>query len=437
MVFNSSLKGGEMKTLQWSKIGENIFLIEKGELGIVYAPLLGKFFSVDDDGIALVKEYIANPEEGNEFFQYLLENDFLQEAAIPQGRVGEKYGPTELYLSLTSGCNLACRYCYARAGENTRRLSWERIEASIEQLYRYAKEKGEDEIEITFHGTGEATVEWKTLVKTVEYALHTLPEDWKIYFSLVTNGVLLNEERVRFLKQHEFSITVSMDGLERVQNLQRPFRNGNGTFHAVTEGVRLLVKHEVEFGVRTTITGENQGEMVEFVKFCSELGCKAIYLVPYSRAGRGEEGIASVNPELFIQDYTYLLGQSEEWGIKVHTLSDDVGRVSAGFCDADGSIFAVMPDGSVSSCTRVTRADEAIAKMFFIEEVTEEGVYIDPAKVSQLRQLNVYSFAECNNCFARFVCAGGCHADRLTRELSEESCYITREVVWSQILRLV
>lgn len=426
-----------MKTLQWSKIGENIFLIEKGEIGIVYAPLLGKFFSVDADGISLVKEYLANPEEGNEFYQYLLENEFFQEVALPQGRIGEKYGPTELYLSLTSGCNLACRYCYARAGENSRRLSWERIEVSINQLYRYAKENEENEVEITFHGTGEATVEWKTLVKTVEYALQTLPKDWKLYFSLVTNGVLLSEEKVQFLKQHEFSITVSMDGLERVQNLQRPYRDGRGTFPAVVEGIRLLVKYGVEFGVRTTITGENQEEMVEFVKFCSELGCKAVYLVPYSRAGRGEEGIASVDPELFIQDYTYLLEQSEELGIKVRTLSDDVGRVSAGFCDADGSIFAVMPDGSVSSCTRVTRADEALAKMFFIGEVTEEGVYIYPAKVAQLRQLNVYSFAKCDNCFARFVCAGGCHADRLTGELSEESCYITREVVWSQILRLV
>lgn len=202
-----------MKTLQWSKIGENIFLIEKGEIGIVYAPLLGKFFSVDADGISLVKEYLANPEEGNEFYQYLLENEFFQEVALPQGRIGEKYGPTELYLSLTSGCNLACRYCYARAGENSRRLSWERIEVSINQLYRYAKENEENEVEITFHGAGEATVEWKTLVKTVEYALRELPEYWKLYFSLVTNGVLLNEENVQFLKQHEFSITVSMDGL--------------------------------------------------------------------------------------------------------------------------------------------------------------------------------------------------------------------------------
>jgi len=426
-----------MKPLLWSKINDNIFLIEKGEIGIVYAPLLGKFFSVDNEGITLVKEYIVNPKKENAFYQYLQENEFFQEVALPQGRIGEKYRPVELYLSLTSGCNLACRYCYARAGENTRRLSRGKIEVSINQLYQYAIEKGEKEIEITFHGTGEATVEWKTLVKTVEYALQELPEDLKLYFSLVTNGVLLNEKKVQFLKQHEFSITVSIDGLEKVQNLQRPYRNGEGTFSAVVESIRLLVKHDVEFGIRTTITGENQEEMVEFVKFCSNLGCKAIYLVPYSKTGRGEDGIASVDPEKFIQDYAYLLCKSKEWSIKVHTPSDDLSRVRAGFCDADGSIFAVMSDGYVSSCTRVTRADEPLAKMFFIGEVTEDGVSIDPEKISVLRELNVYSFVECKNCFTRFICAGGCYVDRKIGEFSKESCYITREVVWSQILHLL
>ncbi len=120
-----------MKTLQWSKFSENIFLIEKREISIVYASLLGKFFSVDGDGIALEKEYIANSKEKNEFYQYLLENEFFQEVSLSQGRIGEEYGSRELSLSLTSDCNFACRYCYARAGENTRRISLKMIGVSI------------------------------------------------------------------------------------------------------------------------------------------------------------------------------------------------------------------------------------------------------------------------------------------------------------------
>ena len=357
--------------------------------------------------------------------------------ALPKTRIGVKYGPTELYLSLTSGCNLACRYCYARAGESTMRLNWRKIETSINQLFQYVKEEGGNKVEITFHGTGEAMIEWETLVKTVEYALEKLPRSWEVYFSLVTNGVLLCEEKVQFLKQHEFSLTVSMDGLEEVQNLQRPYRNGRGTFHSVVAGIRLLIEHGIEFGVRATITGENQEEMIEFVKYCSDLGCNAVYLVPYSKAGRGEDGIMPVDSKKFIQDYAFLLDKSKEWGIDIHTPSDDISRISAGFCDADGNIFAVMPDGSISSCTRVTRVDDPLAKIFFIGEVTEDTVAIDIKKVSALRQLSTYSFAECENCFARFICAGGCYADRQTEGLLYESCYITREVIWSKLLQLV
>lgn len=426
-----------METLKWSNIEENIFLVQNEEQSIVYAPLLGKFFSVDDEGLELVKAYMEKREEGNSFYQYLLENEFLKEVVLPKGRDGERYAPTELYLSLSSGCNLACRYCYARAGENARKLDWKKVVTSINQLYNYALEVGEKEVEITFHGTGEATIEWKRLLRTVEYAQDLLPKDFKIYFSLVTNGVLLSEEKVKFLAEKNFSITVSMDGLERVQNLQRPFRNGKRSFAAVVDGIKRLVKYGVDFGIRSTITGSNQDEMAEFVKYCSELGCKDIYLVPYSRAGRGESGILSVDPKKFVHDYVSLLEKADGWGIKVHTLADDISRVSAGFCDADGSIFAVMPDGHISSCTRVTRAEDTLAEMFFIGEITEEGAKINQGKVSNLRQLNVYAFPECEACFAKFVCAGGCHADRLGGDLTEDYCYITREVVWNNILRLV
>lgn len=426
-----------METLHWSKINDNIFFIEKGEQHIVYAPLLGKFFPVHADGLALVKAYLTNPEEQNEFFQYLLANGFLKNTMLPPDRIGKAYGPTELFLSLTSDCNLACRYCYARAGEERKVLAWDKIQRAVQKLYQYAKEKGEKEVELTFHGTGEATVEWKTLIQTVKYALQELPEGLNLHFSLVTNGTTLNEEKVRFLKQHGFSLTVSVDGLEKIQNLQRPFRNGKGTFRTVVKSIHLLVKYETAFGVRTTITGDNQEEMVEFVKFCAKLGCKTIFLVPFSRTGRGENGITPVDSKLFIQQYAYLLEQSDSWGIKVRTVSDRINRIKAGFCDADGDIFAIMPDGSISSCTRVTRVDEPLAKTFFIGKVTQDSVFIDLTKVSQLRKLNVYSFTECNNCFARFVCAGGCHTDRLARGITEESCYITREVIWSQIQHLI
>ena len=424
-----------METLWWKKFSTEFFFIRKGTLGIMYAPLLGKFFSVDSDGISLVEEYIENPQMKNEFYQYLIGENFFQKVDYPDSSVVEGYGPTELYLSLSSGCNLACGPCYARAGEHPRRLSWKRIEISIRQLFIYAIQKKEKEVEISFHGTGEATILWSTLVRAVEFALSELPEELNLSFSLVTNGVLIDNEKAEFFEKHAFSLTVSMDGLEESQNLQRPYRDGSGSFNKVVEGIKFLVKHNVDFGIRTTVTGLNQNEMIDFVKFCSSLGCSNVYLVPYSQSGRGEDGIVPLNQERFVEDYVKLLDLSEDLGIKVHTVSDDIRRKTGRFCDADGAIFAVMPEGNVSSCTRITRSEDKLSKQFFIGEVTNDQVVIHDEKVKALKALNVYSFQECTNCFAKFVCSGGCHIDRLSGH-SSEYCYITREVVWINLLHL-
>jgi uncharacterized protein len=389
---------------------------------------------IDFEDFVLAKEYIEKGKE-NELYDYLFENGFFERAELPKTMEGRKHSPTEVYLSLTSGCNFACTYCYARAGETNEVLSWDKIVQSIDQVYRNARNNQEKEIEVTFHGTGEATVRWETLVDAVKYTLQKLPQGWHVYFSLVTNSALLDDEKVKFLKDNDFDVTVSMDGLEKWQNLQRPYRDGRGTFKDVVSAIRLLVKYDVDFGIRSTITGLNQGEMIEFVRFCAELGCKKIYLVPVSIAGRGESGTLQVDAESFIKDYVYLLDVSEEWGIEVHTPSDDISRSSAGFCDADGSIFAVLPDGSISSCTRVTREEDPLSDMFFIGEVKDEGITLFLKKIEKLRELNVYSFKECEGCFAKFVCSGGCHADRFSQGISEEACMITKFVVWSNLLK--
>lgn len=426
-----------MKILTWSNIDKEIFFLEKEESSIVYAPLLGKCFLIESTEKPLVKNFIKNHKRDNDFYQYLYDENFFIKKELPETRIGHKYLPTELFLSLSSACNFACTYCYARAGEKVKKLSWEEITTAIKQLYIFAQESRESEVEITFHGTGEATVEWDTLTKTVSYSLQNLPSNLQLYFSLVTNGSLLTQERVKYLADNNFSITISIDGFEEIQNKQRPFRNGEKTFDTVIAGVKQLVKHNINFGVRTTITGENQNRMIEFVEYCSKLGCKRIHLVPYSKVGRGKTGIQPINTEKFITDYTKLLLKAHNLDIKVHTIADDLSRISAGFCDADGNIFAVMPGGYISSCTRVTQIDDTLSGTFFIGEITNKGIHINSKKVNSLRHLNVYNFPDCKYCFAKFICSGGCHADRLEGCLSEDYCYITREIIFANLLDIL
>lgn len=426
-----------MKPLTWRRFAQEIFLIlrEGEDQGILFAPLYGKFFSLQKEGVVLANEYIETGVE-NEFYQYLEDNGLFSQVQVPSGKKADQDKVTELYLSLTSGCNLACTYCYARAGENPETLEWDKITTAIQKLYSNARNAGENNIEITFHGTGEATLLWKTLVNTVDYAQTNLPDGLEIRFSLVTNGTRIDDSKAKYFAEKGFFLTVSMDGLQKVHDLQRPHWNGQGSFHEVVEGIKNLVEYNVDFVVRSTITGYNQDEMIDFVKLCASLGCRSVSLVPFSESGRGGvNSILSVDPNKFIEDYVALLDRADDLGIAVRTPSDDITDITARFCDGDGNIFALMPGGQISSCTRITREDDQLAGTFFLGEVKDGSILIDPEKIPLVQDLNVHSFPDCDGCFAKYICAGGCHADRLGGGTPTGYCQVTREVIFQNIQR--
>ncbi len=428
-----------MATLTWQQILPNVFLIQNGEKGVVYNPLLGKFFSVNAEGFVIINDYLQNGlQEKHIFHEVLLSNGLLASAELPKKGKEGKFSPREVTLSLSSGCNLRCIYCYAHGGVNSKVLPWQAIVQSVNQLFIFTKESGEQEAVLSFHGTGEALTQWNTLIETVEYAQEKLPAGLKLKFALVTNGTLIDDAKAQWLKNYDFAITVSMDGLEETQNKQRPKADGSGSYQDVVNGIKALVKVNANFAVRCTITGKNQSEMVDFLRLCASLGCKDVSVVPFSSTGRGEVGVESIDPIKFIQSYIRAQEKAKELGVRFSTPSGSLNNVSARYCDGDGNIFAVMPCGSISSCTRVTRQEDSLASKFFIGKIDEkEGACIFQEKVETLKSLNLYSFPGCQDCYAKFSCCGGCHHTRLINGgVPEDYCKIIRGVIWYHLEKL-
>lgn len=422
-----------MSTLNWQQILPNIFLIQNGGKGVVYNPLLGKFFSVNAEGFEIIKDYLKNGLQENHLFHgVLLSNGLLASAELPKKGKEGRFSPREVTLSLSSGCNLRCTYCYAYGGVNPISLSWQAIVSSVNQLFIFAKESEEQEVVLSFHGTGEALTKWNTLIETVEYAQEKLPVGLKLKFALVTNGTLIDDAKAKWLKDYDFAITVSMDGLEETQNKQRPKADGSGSYQDVVNGIKALVRVDANFAVRCTITGYNQSEMVEFLELCASLGCKDVSVVPFSSTGRGEVGIEPINSVKFVQSYIQAQERAKELGVRFSTPSGYLDNISARYCDGDGNIFAVMPCGSISSCTRVTRQEDSLASKFFIGRIDgSKGIEISQEKVEALRDLNLYSFPECQDCYAKFSCCGGCHHTRLINGgVPRDYCEIIRNVIW-------
>lgn len=425
-----------MNKLRWQEIHSNLFLIQQDGIGVVYAPLLGKFFYANSDGMAIIAEYLQlGKPENHPFHEHLESNDFFQTVELPRTANDGRFNSRELTVSVTSACNLRCVYCYANAGVSFLDLPWSVIERSIKQMYAYAEIRGDKEVELSFHGTGETTVRWGVMVKAVNYALNLLPKGWGIKFTLVTNGTLIDDEKAKFLAKHNYSVVLSMDGTESVQNKLRPKADGSGSYQAAIKGAQALVKHGVFFAMRSTITGLNQDSMLDFLEICASIGCEEISVAPFSLTGRGEEGVPDIDAEKFIAHYIVAKKRAKELGVIFLMPSDYLDNVSARYCNADGESFAVMPQGIISTCTRVTKTEDALSRTFVIGEVTPDEVIINQQRVDDLKSLNLYNFPECAGCFAKFTCAGGCHHTRLISggKQPQNYCEIMQGVLWETL----
>ena len=101
---------------------------------------------------------------------------------------------------------------------------------------------------------------WSVLCDVVRYACgRTYPALPR--FHMTTNATMLDEERARFLAQHKFALTVSIDGPEDVHNQHRKNADGAGSFSEVRGGLELIKR----FGLaeRTTLRGTYTPETLD------------------------------------------------------------------------------------------------------------------------------------------------------------------------------
>ena len=117
-------------------------------------------------------------------------------------------GIISLSIFLGFNCNLNCSYCYQKGHHN----SHNKVVGSpkmIPEFFEKLKARNLTGIRsITFWG-GEPLVFWKTIVEMIPRFEELYPG---VRFAAMTNGTLLTEDKVDFMKAHNFQCNVSCDG---------------------------------------------------------------------------------------------------------------------------------------------------------------------------------------------------------------------------------
>ena len=420
-------------TIKSEKIADDLFILSLDADIICYAPLRNRTFFIKDlSGVNLLKDYFSGSYKEPELNTFLKENGLLVKAKRPQYRIDKPYEPINLVLSLSSDCNLRCTYCYASAGELHNSLTWETIEKAINLSVEANKNLGLKKLKLLFHGGGEALVRWDLLKRATELVEELWSGDKN--FSIVTNATLITKERALWFKEHGFRLSISLDGPKDVHDLQRPKANGSGSFDDSIIGMSYLYEAKVPFGIRSTICRSNIDRMKEMLLIAKAFNT-GLKVEPLTITGRAEESLSSISFQDFYEALLDAQSFAKRIGVRfTSTYYHDL-RARTEFCSGNGNMFCVLPGGFVSTCTRVTKQDDDLADIFILGHVGSEALVIDQDKVSEVRNLSIVNLEQCEDCFAKWYCVGGCHHSRLSAggQMPEEHCVLTKALLFANL----
>ena len=194
---------------------------------------------------------------------------------------------TNVCLNLTDACNLACRYCFVE--QHPHYMTLDTAKAAVDWLFDNLKIKKENKqanenskVGITFFG-GEPTLLWDEIIVPLTYYLE---EKYNNMFDLniTTNGTLLSNERIQFLKDHKIYPLLSIDGAETTQNYNRPCQTKNkNSFDLVQANITKLLKEFPNTTFRSTVIPATVNHMFENYLFAEFMGFNSIYMTPNNR----------------------------------------------------------------------------------------------------------------------------------------------------------
>ncbi len=153
---------------------------------------------------------------------------------------------TSFLVKVASRCNLACDYCYMyehsdQSWRDQPALMSEWVRKKLaERVGEYARQEGLERLVVVFHGGEPLLAGADVIAETARWIKRSVPSLTRVDFSLQTNGTLLNEEVIDRLASEGVSISLSIDGPRRANDLHRLDRRGQSSFPQTLRALELL-----------------------------------------------------------------------------------------------------------------------------------------------------------------------------------------------------
>jgi len=299
---------------------------------------------------------------------------------------------------------------------------------------------------VDFFG-GEPLMNWDVVKQLVEYARSVEKERGKNFrFTLTTNGMLIDDDVIDFANREMSNVVLSLDGRKEIHDRLRVDYAGNGSYERIVPKFQKLVaaRGNKNYYMRGTFTHANP-DFTKDLFHMADLGFTELSMEPVVCAPEDPAALTAEDLEIVKDQYELLardMLRREKEGKPItfyHYMLDLTGgpciykRISG--CGSGTEYMAVTPWGDLYPCHQFV-GEEAYKLGDIWNGVTNTALR------EEFRSCNAYARPECNDCWARFYCSGGCaanafHATGSIRGVYEAGCELFRKRIECAIMMKV
>ena len=325
------------------------------------------------------------------------------------------------YMITSEQCNLACKYCFLGNNDKEKRSNFvlenmtkETADKAIEFFIRQIKNSGLDNDDnkpvIIFYG-GEPLVNYDVLIYIAE-KINSLRESEACIknaeMSMVSNGLLLTEERALKLRELGVSIAISVDGFTAEANAMRVDVAGNNVFSKILNTLDMCKRIGIDVSLSVTLSEETIKDTKDILELVDKYGVKAFgfnimmsdenFVVPQEYNEKASQ---------FIIDEFVELRKRGIYEDRIMRKLKAFSKSKVYFSDCaatGGGQIVIAPNGQVGICHGCLHN-----KQYFVSNV--DDLDFDATKDKDFiewSQLTPINKDECQDCSALGICGGGC-----------------------------
>ncbi|CAH1058182.1 radical SAM/SPASM domain-containing protein [Paenibacillus pseudetheri] len=344
----------------------------------------------------------------------------LKEVSItPKHR---EYGKGSIGITFMSSrtCNLSCVYCFAGEGEygdsevKSKYISSDLYLDSVKAIDEMYPEGIKS---ISFFG-GEPLLYFKEIESFVPgFEQYFISRGREVpYIGISTNGSLLTNKKLEFIKQHNIKIVMSLDGPKEINDIARIVqKEGASIYDTVIKAIEKTKSHGVSFSIQMTINQNHikqykPGLAAEWLEIMEKYETEnlAIVVVETDHADLQIKDKAHLEVlDQMVREITrYYINKlfEENPVIRAKGMIAALIQLAKGkyvdSCSAGHSVF-VDTDGGIYPCHMFCNDDQ-----FLLGNVRDGGM--DREKVNVQANIDRMDGDRCKVCIAQSVCSFWC-----------------------------